>query len=250
MSTLLIRKNLRWLSPHDDYGFINRLYSNLYQWTDDILSKFGEVPFGYTEWTLSGHLAIAAARCGMFALQDYIVEHHDPKGKTMRTVNRRPDLYIGIRGGDKPAGCVFEVKSVNVDIDKPTKRRNTLRKALADTLPKDWNKVQQYGRYEALYCCGLVGFPMFGQVESWRDRYGKTPPYIQDCNRVFNDLMKNAEAMHGERSLRTLAPNFIGGYFLSHDRAKEEMRFSRKHGWEPVAVGMLWAGKIGKSPAN
>jgi hypothetical protein len=222
----------------------NELQEKLIEWTGYVVRQFGESPFGYTEWTLSGHLAIAADRAGFFALQEYVAQPPSPQGKKILPRRLRPDLYIRKSyWGDPDDACIFEIKSRNIGLsDKTIPTR--ISKALID----NWAKLKTYAHTETKYCCALVGMPVFANVNRWDEECGTARRYYLSCNNLFERFDDFVRMLRSQSSGNGVAPNFYWGYFLRHKFAVIEEERGEGFAYEDVAIGMLWVGRIGRSP--
>jgi hypothetical protein len=93
--------------------FIEDIFRELRNWTSEIVEKF-EFPAGYPEWTMAGHLALAAYKAGFpYILQDYIVPKEELCHSKQQSRRTRPDLYIQNRDLE----CLIELKRCNIDLE-------------------------------------------------------------------------------------------------------------------------------------
>ncbi len=53
-----------WFGPGAKAEFLDDVFRELQCRTAEVVEKFSEFPAGYTEWTMTGHLALAASRAG------------------------------------------------------------------------------------------------------------------------------------------------------------------------------------------
>jgi hypothetical protein len=230
-----------WLDRRSGYRFITDIHDKLIEWTSYVVRRFEETPFGYTEWTLSGHLAMAADRAKFFALQDYFAVSSDAQGRAMPRNRQRPDLYIRRPNGSDE--CVFEIKSRNVGLEQ---RRFSGR--IQSALSEAWNKVIGYAQGEATYCCALVGLPVYAHVKNWSEECGTWRRYRRSCDELFSALETGVKRSRSRDANAPTQPNFYWGYFLRFRYATREKKGAEQHEYDPVAIGMLWVGRVAQSP--
>lgn len=228
-----------WYDKHCSQELVQSIYVQLIDWTSDVVHRFQEVPFGYTEWTLSGHLAMAANRAGFFCLQDYVAHPAAPRGKMMERRKLRPDLYArGLDGRD----CVFEIKFRNIGLEE-RKFWSRVNRALEES----WDKEKGYAHEEAEYCCALVGMPVFAHVMSWSEECGTSARNRVSCDGLFSAFQAGCDAARSQESDPRESPNFYWAYFIQHEHAKREKDNAVSGNYDPIAMGMLWVGRVTKS---
>ncbi|MFC1972128.1 hypothetical protein ACFLVE_01815 [Chloroflexota bacterium] len=114
-----------WFGPGSKPDFLNKVFRELWQWTAEAVEKFEEFPVGYTEWTLTGHLALAAYRAGFYPLQEYMVPGLG-----------RPDLYI--RREHWEDECIIEVKRDGIALERRQPINEKIAKRLNENIVSAW----------------------------------------------------------------------------------------------------------------
>jgi hypothetical protein len=222
--------------------FIEDIFRELRNWTSEIVEKF-EFPAGYPEWTMAGHLALAAHKAGFpYILQDYIVPKEELCHSKQQSRRTRPDLYIQNRGLE----CLIELKRCNIDLEGSKLSDHEI----SNKLKKAWKQVNEHSEKEVSYLCTLVGVIVDAYTREWKQLYETPDSYDPRRDTLWDKFKEGAQGAQWEWKKETLRPNFCCGYFLSHEQATSAWKAALKYGNNnegrgvPFPVGMLWSGLI------
>jgi hypothetical protein len=229
MQQLFAGYNIRWRNPSCYQGRVLSDLVNKYRnWVQQTLVKYREMPFGFTEWTVTGHLAVAAGRLGYYVLQEYSIERKMRDGKGPK--RPRPDLYLRTSRHD----YVLEVKQVWLELGcSKSATKTTLDKALCQAR----DKLYRYLR-EAEYRCSIVVAPVYIKITDWERRYHTLNSYSQ----AKAELRDNLDS--ALRELPSSVANYWGGFLCTHQEAKNEYEKARNERWGDPIVGFVVSGRI------
>jgi len=212
----------------DRSDVLSRTIDEYRRWVHHIVTDYNETPFGYTEWTVTGQIAIAADRIGYYSLQEYWTE---PKADTTNIPKRRrPDLYID----DGKHSYVFEIKQIGIDI---TNDLQALQSRFFNPLRLARDKLYDY-KGEADYRCSLVVAPLWITTEDWEQKYN----IPQNYNQGLKSLRDNLDTLLGKLP-RGIA-NYYSGFRSTHAEAISEYKRVHKEGWSPFPVGAIIMGRL------
>jgi hypothetical protein len=227
----------KWFGQGSKPDFLNDIFRELWQWTAEIVDKFEEFPAGYTEWTLTGHLALAAYRSDFYALQDYTVPGFG-----------RPDLYI--RREHWKDECIIEVKSDGIALERDRQVTKKIEKKLSES----WEQASRRPKEESRYRCGLLGLTVWAHTRKWENMCSTPRLYGHVRNELWKKFLDGVVNARWDFNRLTCQPSFCCGYFLRYDQTSKPRREAKKYGKEasklrgfPFAVGQLWTGIIRRS---
>ncbi len=212
--------------------FLSDLCCELLRWTKKATTR-SQFPEG-SEWTLAGHLAIAADRCKYLPFQDAVI-------KCASGSIRRPDLYID--GGDNKDSAFFELKPGSVDLN--TKQQGSI-KVLAP-MKKAYSQLREIA-------CGA-------DAGDWPAKWGCCAlGVIVDMDWKDNDLWNKSQYDSAWIALKTKFQTTLNSsrdelskygrvyhccYRIPYTRMKDYLKYAKEHAnkqggkWNPP-VGMLW----------
>jgi len=222
-----------WLDGRSKQRLIEELFDTLDQNLQEFVNHTKEVPYGYSERTLVGQLAIAAHDRNYYALQDYdvLVEGRVEKDKKKRY---RPDLWLTEKDSDAK-NYVFEVKAqdyASVDVS-----RDRIIEIVNLRMRKVLKQLSDHGQPEAKYRCALMAIKIRCSPTKWRT-HGADP---QSYKKAFGDLSSVVSSL--SRGDFVSKPDFHSLFSIPHNNAK---RLCRKiEGQEqPPLLGILWYGVL------
>ena len=203
------------------------------KWVGQMLKGYDELPFGFYEWTLVGHLAIAAGRLGYYVLQEYPVErkvgaHNGPK-------RPRADLYVRTCRHD----YVFEVKHVYIELGSG---KTAVEKEIKEPLEQARNKLYRYSG-AAKHRCSMVVASILMKPDDWENKYVNRNSYLRAHEKLADDLRCLL------RNLRPSVANYCGGFLCSHKEARNEYKKGSRQGWNPI-VGFVFLGRVKRSKSR
>jgi hypothetical protein len=233
MKSLLTDSNMRWKErPIDRGGVLCQTVNEYANWVGHMLARYDEVPFGFTEWTVTGHLAAAACRLGYYVLQEYPIER---RGSNSEAVKRpRPDLYVR---GDTGQDYIFEVKQVYIKLGSS---ESDIEDVVTRPLAAARKKLYCYWG-QARYRCSLLVAPIYADANDRDDRYRTRNSYLQANEKLGHDLCALL------KKLPAPIMNYCGGFRCTYNEAGNEYQKGRPNGrrkaWDPI-VGFVFAGKV------
>ena len=200
-------------------------------WVQKMLREYDEIPFGYTEWTMTGHLAIAAAELGYYVLQEYSIKpgiNRDEASKRLRA-----DLYLRTHRRD----YVFEVKQVYLRLGDS---KSAMETAVNKKLRQARDKLYRY-RGQAKYRCSIVVGAIDIETKKqndWEDRYHIRESYSE----AKEELRDNLDSLF-RTTLPSSMVNYCGGFLCTYPEARNEYRKGHREGWNPI-VGFVFLGRV------
>lgn len=233
----MVRQNggsaVTWLDGRSRQDLIDEIFEKLRQYFEDFIDHTSDVPFGYTERPLVGHLALAAHDCNCFTLQDYDVSI---KGKLPKSKKKhyRPDLWLKTSAAAE-RDYVFEVKGDYLPVDANANRLGSL---VNRTLDEAQKQLSRHGWNEGKYRCALAALKIHCAPAKWRS-YGKN-------SRSYNITLRELEEVVASIPWNTYEtkPNFYFHYFVSYKTVKGLCE-KNKRGWEqPPLLGVLCFGSL------
>lgn len=229
MKQLFTGYSIRLRSPSCYQGrVLSDLVNKHRTWVQQMLVKYREMPFGFTEWTVTGHLAVAAGKLGYYVLQEYPIERKMRGDKSSK--RRRPDLYIRTPRHD----YVFEVKQVWLELG--CSKSATVR-SLEEALRQARDKLYRY-LHEAEYRCSIVVALVYIRIDDWENRYESHNSYSQAKAQLRDDLDSVL------RELPSSTVNYWGGFLCTHQEARNEYEKARDERWGDPIVGFVFSGRI------
>jgi hypothetical protein len=225
---------VEWLDNRSYQQSIDNILNKLIQNLELFVTHTGDLPFGYSERSLVGQLAIASHDCRCSTLQDYDVsiKGNLPEGKKNRY---RPDLWLkelGINGRD----FVFEVKGQDyMPIDVDTERIMSL---VNRRLLKAKTQLSEHGQIEGRYMCALVAIKISCSIKYW-ERYGKN---ARSYNMAIEDLKTTISSI--PRSDFETKPDFRFSYLVPFKTVSKLCKKNEKGQEQPPLVGVSWFGLL------
>jgi hypothetical protein len=230
MRRLFPAESIRWRDRHsvDGGNVLSSLVDEYRRWIQHTLKEYEEIPCGYTEWSVTGHLAVAAGRLGLYSLQEYYVERK-VKANQVPT-KRRPDLYVT----DKKHDYVFEIKKTGIELGD---RNPKIEQQVAEHLLTAHRKLYDY-KGEAEYRCSLVFIEVWVKMDDWKQKYHLAPSYRKAVKGLGNSLSALLQKLPSGRV------NFSGGFLCTHPEARTEYEKAQKAQWSPFPVGAAFIGYL------
>jgi len=209
----------------DESDLLNGLFSEHRKWVQEVAEQYDEVPLGFTEWALTGHIAIAADKLDCYTVQDYQSKHEDC----------RPDLYIATPAGGPT--YVFEVKHILSGLELHYGAR-IITSQLLPRLKSARDKLYKY-RGEADYRCSLVAAPIWVKAGDWKSKYSDKSSYGRGvaCLRMELRAMLN--------TLPQSMADYCAGFVCTYDEAIAQ--YGR--GYSPFVLGVVYVGRL-KQPGK
>lgn len=228
-------KNWRW---------VERIFCKLGHYYDDYIGKVAEMPFNYTERSVLGSLAIAADRCGYYALLDYSTK--------VKKGYRYPDFWI-----------TLEPKKIGHDVVLEAKRlekysfKTTNDKRFRESVPKKIESIhRRLDKYEigknekADFQCALLAYQFRIDKKKWRELNNDS--YDEKWDKLQNDQEKRKRDNTEWPDEKSIC-SFWYLYWVPFKKIKN--RDFKKHYWKPgderrqyckPALGLLVIGSFRK----
>jgi len=219
--------------------FLSDLCCELFKWTRTVTKRYGQFPEGYTEWTLAGHLAIAADRCEYLPLQEAMGLSSESKDKSVDERSRRPDLYLASADERDRPSVFFECKKdwawlppnghkIKV-MGKIEEANNQLQKIASIADRDEW---------PAGYLCCALGLIILMDWKSDNDVWQK-----RGYDKAWRDLKgKFEETLCKSRvKLREYGRVYHCCYRMPHALvAGTQHEYAEKNGKNEIPIGMFW----------
>lgn len=232
MRQLLTGYDIKWREcSHYQGRVLPDLMVEYRRWIQQMLREYDEMPLGYYEWTVTGHLAIAASKLGYYVLQEYPIESRIRDDESPK--RPRADLYV--RTSRRDYDYVFEVKQVWLELGWDESR---IEKQLEKVLRAARDKLYRY-RGAAHYRCSIVVAPVWIKIDDWKHRCDSAGSYSQAKAKLRDTLTSVLER------LPCSTVSYWGGFLCTYREAKNEYKkgSGERKPWDPI-VGLVFLGRI------